>query len=109
MKEGDKVNAGEPVLIVSNETAQLQIDNATLIATNNDPDRNRDKLNELKSGISQARSKMKNDSLLLQKQKIFGHRRLVPATNWINENWHIEQVQMHMMRLYPDIRICKTN
>ena len=69
VKEGDKVNAGEPVLIVSNETAQLQIDNATLIAMNNDPDRNRDKLNELKSGISQARSKMKNDSLLLQKQK----------------------------------------
>ena len=27
VKEGDKVNAGEPVLIVSNETAQLQIDN----------------------------------------------------------------------------------
>ncbi len=67
--EGDTVRAGEPILIVSNETAQLQIDNAALAASNAAPANNINRLNELLAGINQAYSKMKNDSVLWERQK----------------------------------------
>lgn len=67
--EGDTISAGLPIFIVSNSTAQLQIDNAALASANAEPANNINKLNELQAGVSQANSKMKNDALLLQKQK----------------------------------------
>ena len=69
VKEGDTVRAGQAILVVNNQTGQLQIDNAALAASNADPANNINRLNELQAGINQAHSKMKNDLLLLQKQQ----------------------------------------
>ena len=67
--EGDLVKKGDPIIIIANETAALNIENAKLasdFAANNAAG---DKLNEYKINIELAKSKMQNDALLLERQR----------------------------------------
>ncbi len=67
--EGDTVNKGDALLIVQNETARLNKDNAQLSADYNAFNASQDKLNELKLNIDQAKNKMDNDGVLVQRQQ----------------------------------------
>lgn len=70
VSEGDTVKEGTPLLTISNETSKLNTENAKLAADFSDYSANSAKLNELKVNIDLAKSKMQNDSILLNRQKI---------------------------------------
>lgn len=67
--EGDVVRKGAPLMIISNETAQLNTENARLSAAFSDMQANSDKLNEAALKIDLAKSNMDNNQLLLQRQQ----------------------------------------
>lgn len=67
--EGDSVKLGQPILRVSNEVQQLNLENARLNADFNNLSANQGKLNEAAASIDFLRNKMKNDSLLFFRQK----------------------------------------
>ena len=70
VSEGDTVRKGEPLMKVLNESSKLNTYNAQLAANNADLYANKDKLSEAKVTIGIALSKMKDDSLLLARQRI---------------------------------------
>ncbi|MEI7724873.1 MAG: efflux RND transporter periplasmic adaptor subunit [Bacteroidota bacterium] len=70
VREGDTVTKGDPLMKVLNESSKLNTYNAQLAANNADMYANTDKLSEAKVNIGYALSKMKNDSLLLERQRI---------------------------------------
>jgi HlyD family secretion protein len=67
--EGDTVKKGDPLMIVLNETARLNNDNAKLAADYTAVSANQDKLDELKVNTELAKNKLDNDELLLQRQR----------------------------------------
>ena len=67
--EGDHVRKGDTLIRVRNEPSKLNTDNAKLAVDNADLYANADKTSEAKVTIDFARSKMKNDSLLLERQR----------------------------------------
>ena len=66
--DGDTVIKGEPLIRVQNESSNLNVYNAKL-AADNALYSNADKLREAKVAINLAKSNMKNDSLLLMRQR----------------------------------------
>jgi multidrug efflux pump subunit AcrA (membrane-fusion protein) len=68
VKEGDLVEAGTPLLLISSESQRLSKSNAELAAVLSDFNANQGKLNEAKLQEELAYSKMKNDSLLYYRQ-----------------------------------------
>ncbi len=66
--EGDIIKKGQPIIGITNTASKLNAENAKLAADFSDLNANTDKLNELKSTIDFAYSKMKNDSNLLVRQ-----------------------------------------
>ena len=70
VKEGDTVQKGDPLMKVLNESSKLNTYNAQLAANNADMYANTDKLSEAKVTIGVSSSKMKDDSLLLARQRI---------------------------------------
>jgi len=69
VKEGDLVKKGDPLFILQSETTKLNAENAKLSADFADVNTKSERVNELKGLIETARSKMLNDSLLLQRQR----------------------------------------
>ena len=69
VSEGDTVRKGDPLMKVLNESSKLNTYNAKLAAENADMYVNADKLREAKVTIGVALSKMKDDSLLLARQR----------------------------------------
>lgn len=69
VREGDLVKAGDPLFTIENEGSRLQTDNAKLAADFADFNTRGEQLDELESAIQTAKSKMLNDSLLLQRQR----------------------------------------
>jgi HlyD family secretion protein len=69
VKEGDVVKKGDPILIIRNDISQLQTDNARLSAEFAAENAKGERLNELKTAVEIARTKMQNDSLLWVRQK----------------------------------------
>lgn len=69
VKEGDSIKAGQPILRVSNEVQQLNLENARLNAEFNNLSANQGKLNEAAESIDFLRNKMKNDSSLFSRQQ----------------------------------------
>ncbi|MFM9945860.1 MAG: efflux RND transporter periplasmic adaptor subunit [Bacteroidia bacterium] len=69
VEEGDSVKKGTPILSISNDAQKLNKDNAELAAAFSDINANEGKLNEAKSLIDLAKSKMKVDSALYFRQK----------------------------------------
>jgi len=67
--EGDMVKKDQPIISIVNETSELNRQNAQLAAQYADVNANRDKLNELRINIDMARTKMQNDSTLLERQR----------------------------------------
>jgi multidrug resistance efflux pump len=67
--EGDYVRKGDPLLSLSNESAQLNTENARLAAEYGSVNANAEKLQEASANISLARSRLQNDSSLLQRQR----------------------------------------
>jgi len=69
VKEGDTVKKNDAIIEVKSETAKLNIENAKLTLENSEVTANMDKLNEAKTNILFLKSKLKNDSLLLGRQR----------------------------------------
>ena len=69
VKEGDLVKKGDPIMVITNTTARLNTDNAQLAAEYASVQANSDKLKELKLNIDLSKTKMKNDSALLARQR----------------------------------------
>jgi HlyD family secretion protein len=69
VSEGDTVNSGQNILLISNETQRLNRENAQLSASFSDAQANQGKLNEAKLFAELAKNKMKNDSTLYERQK----------------------------------------
>jgi multidrug efflux pump subunit AcrA (membrane-fusion protein) len=67
--EGSSVKKGEPIFSISNEVQRLNNENAELAAAFSDITANQGKLREAQALVDVAKSKMKNDSVLLQRQK----------------------------------------
>jgi multidrug resistance efflux pump len=68
--EGDAVKKGQPLMLLSDVTARLNIENARIAAGYNSLQANTDKLNQAKEDIDLAKAKMDNDASLLERQKI---------------------------------------
>lgn len=69
VKEGDVVKKGDALFVVENETPRLNTENASLAADFAEWNRRGERLNELKTAIETAKSKMLNDSILLVRQR----------------------------------------
>ncbi|WP_276374961.1 HlyD family efflux transporter periplasmic adaptor subunit [Chryseolinea sp. H1M3-3] len=69
VEEGDSVHIGTPLMRIFNKTSILSERNAALAAEYAKLSANRQKLEDLRLAIDLARSKMKNDSMLLQRQQ----------------------------------------
>lgn len=69
LKEGAQVKVGTPILSISNTLQQLNTQNATLTAHYAALANNQDKLDDARNLIALQFKNMKNDSLLLQRQK----------------------------------------
>ena len=69
VKEGDMVKIGTPILSITNDLQQLNTQNAQLAAQYADLSNNKEKLDDARNLISLQFRKMKNDSLLLQRQQ----------------------------------------
>lgn len=67
--EGDSVKKGTPLLKIVSETAALNTENARLAERFAKENVNGEKLNELSIQIELAKSKMKNDAQLLERQR----------------------------------------
>lgn len=69
VKEGDIVKVGDPLFVIQNETSKLNAENAKLAADFAQMNVDGDKLNDLKTALETAKTKMMNDSIVLQRQK----------------------------------------
>ena len=69
VKEGDLVKKGDPIVSLVNESAVLSTENARLAAQYQAVSANAEKLQEATAAINLAHAKLKNDSLLLERQK----------------------------------------
>jgi len=67
--EGDVVQKGDALMKVKNEAARLSTENARIAAEYARVSANAEKLSELQAAIDLARSKMRNDSLLLVRRR----------------------------------------
>ena len=67
--DGDTVKIGDPILTISNEVQKLNTENAKISAEYNDLSVNQGKLNEASALIEFSKNKLKNDSVLLYRQK----------------------------------------
>lgn len=69
VKEGDMLRKGDALMRITNETSKLNNDNAKLTADYNKLSANEDRLTEATASIELAKSKLRNDSLLLERQR----------------------------------------
>ena len=67
--EGDSVKIGDAILSISNQTQHLNKENAELAAAFSDINANQGKLNEARQFIELSLNKMKNDSVMLFRQR----------------------------------------
>jgi HlyD family secretion protein len=69
VQEGDLVKIGDPIMLITNTTAQLNTDNARLAADYSSVRENADKLSEISLNINLARTKLTIDSSLYERQR----------------------------------------
>jgi RND family efflux transporter MFP subunit len=69
VSEGDLVKKGSPLLKIRNEVSELNADNARLAADNAKSSVTKDKLNEAGMAIELSVVKLRNDSLLMVRQR----------------------------------------
>ncbi|MBK9735401.1 MAG: HlyD family efflux transporter periplasmic adaptor subunit [Saprospiraceae bacterium] len=68
VKVGDVVEKGSPIIIIQNQTAQFNAENASIYAQYNAYSKNDDKLAQIKQDIQFVRIKLSSDSLFLSRQ-----------------------------------------
>jgi HlyD family secretion protein len=69
VKEGDIVKKGDVLIKITNITAQLNTDNAKIVAEYNAVNTNAERLNELQININLAKAKMEEDASLQRRQQ----------------------------------------
>ena len=69
VSEGDPVKTGSPILVIENETARLNRENAELTRAFADRKAKQSRLRDLENNIENAQNKWRNDSLLFERQK----------------------------------------
>lgn len=69
VKEGDTVEIGTPILAIFSEREKLSRESAELARSYSDFQANQSRIRDLELSIDLAKSKMKNDSLLYERQK----------------------------------------
>jgi multidrug efflux pump subunit AcrA (membrane-fusion protein) len=69
VKEGDKVNIGDTLLIIENDKQEINRNIAKLNLENSSIESNKNKLDELNYIYEQTKIKFSNDSMLFQRQK----------------------------------------
>lgn len=69
VSEGDSVKIGSPILVIYNETARLNRENAELTRAFADRKANQSRLRDLENNIENAENKWRNDSLLYERQR----------------------------------------
>lgn len=69
VKEGDLVKKGAPLLVIQSETSRLSAENAQLAAEYARNNTRGERLAELENAIELARTRLRNDSLLLVRQR----------------------------------------
>lgn len=69
VEEGGTVKKGDPLFILSNDASRLNTENARLAAEYSALNTQTDRLNELRVNIDLARQKLRNDSLLMVRQR----------------------------------------
>jgi HlyD family secretion protein len=69
VQEGQVISQGQPLIKIAGDAARIAEDNAKLAADYASLAANQEKLNELKLQVDLAHANMKNDSLLLDRQK----------------------------------------
>jgi RND family efflux transporter MFP subunit len=104
VSEGDRVKAGDRLIKIFNKTSVLQERNAALAADYAKLTANRQKLEELQMAIELAKTKMRNDSILLQRQqnlweqnigsKVELEQRQLAYTNSVT-SYRSAQIQFH--------------
>jgi HlyD family secretion protein len=82
VRDGDLVKRGQPILRLRNIAAKLTADNARLSAEYAELKRNLDKLNEARLGRDFARSKLINDSLLMERQRNLINQNVGSRVEW---------------------------
>lgn len=80
ISEGDDVAIDSKLFYIFNESSQINRENAVLNAQFSDIKANQSKINDLKLTIDLAKNKMKNDSLMLFRQKALFAKDVIPAT-----------------------------
>ena len=69
VKESDLVRKGDVIITLANETSVLNAENARLNAQFQAMQANLDKLNEAEANVNLAKTRLQNDSALLQRQR----------------------------------------
>src|SRR5690606_14837437 len=67
--EGDTVKKGDPIMLIVNETAQLNTESARIAAERAAFSANQEKLNELKQTVEQAKTKKAFESAMYARQQ----------------------------------------
>jgi HlyD family secretion protein len=68
-QEGEPVKKGEVIMKLANEASRLSVENAQILSRYSSPQSNKEKLNQLSLSIQLTKEKLRNDSLLLERQK----------------------------------------
>ena len=69
VSDGSSVAKGDVLMVLANDVLALQTENASLSANYQSLQRNMDRINEAEISINLAKTKLQNDSLLLERQR----------------------------------------
>lgn len=82
IKEGDLIQANQPLLRLKNNAAALTSENARLAARFAEIDQNKNRLNELRLSAQVAKTKLQNDSLLWVRQNNLYQQNIGSRAEW---------------------------
>jgi HlyD family secretion protein len=119
VSEGELVKKGEKILKISNEIAQLSLENSSLQMNFNRLDNNKNKLKELQLSIEVAATKNRFDSIQFRKNKLLYENEIITSTELNNSelvaknsktNWNNLKMQLEDLKkqLHLNEQLSKT-
>ncbi len=112
VKEGDFVNIGDTLFQLENSNSILNTKNAFLNAKNADYQNNKTKLDEIENSINLAEQKLKNDSLLFERQKNLWNKKIgskydleLKELNFENSKNTHESLKLKLIDLKKQLRL----
>lgn len=119
VSEGEYVKKGEKILKISNEIAQLSLENSSLQMNFNRLDNNKNKLKELQLSIEVAATKNRFDSIQFRKNKLLYENEIITSTELNNSelvaknsktNWNNLKMQLEDLKkqLHLNEQLSKT-